>query len=194
MSTDEMDTGRRQFLTAATTVIGGIGLGLAAVPFIGSWLPSSKAQALGAPIDVDLTKIELGQKLTIPWRGQPIFVVHRTKQEVDELASLNDLLRDPLSKEPQQPNYITELYRSIKPEYVVLIGICTHLGCVPLYKPTPGSVQPDWKGGFFCPCHGSLYDLAGRVYKGVPAPTNLVVPPYKFISDTVLRVGENPTG
>jgi ubiquinol-cytochrome c reductase iron-sulfur subunit len=193
MSTDEMDTGRRQFLTAATTVIGGIGLGLAAVPFIGSWLPSSRAQALGAPIDVDLTKIELGQKLTIPWRGQPIFVVHRTKEEVSELPSLNNLLRDPLSKEPQQPTYITELYRSIKPEYIVLIGICTHLGCVPLYRPTPGSVQPDWKGGFFCPCHGSLYDLAGRVYKGVPAPTNLVVPPYKFMSDTVLRVGENPT-
>lgn len=193
MSTDDIDTERRQFLTAATTVIGGIGLGLAAVPFIGSWLPSSKAQALGAPIDVDLTKIELGQKLTVPWRGQPIFVVHRTKEEVAELPSLNGLLRDPLSKEPQQPSYITELYRSIKPEYVVLVGICTHLGCVPLYKPTPGSVQPDWKGGFFCPCHGSLYDLAGRVYKGVPAPTNLVVPPYKFISDTVLRVGENPT-
>ena len=193
MSTDDIDTGRRQFLTAATTVIGGIGLGLAAVPFIGSWLPSSKAQALGAPIDVDLTKIELGQKLTVPWRGQPIFVVHRTKEEVAELPALNNLLRDPLSKEPQQPSYITELYRSIKPEYVVLVGICTHLGCVPLYKPTPGSVQPDWKGGFFCPCHGSLYDLAGRVYKGVPAPTNLVVPPYKFISDTVLRVGENPT-
>lgn len=193
MSTDEIDTGRRRFLTAATTVIGGVGLGLAAVPFIGSWLPSSRAQALGAPIDVDLTKIELGQKLTIPWRGQPIFVVHRTKEEILDLPSLNDLLRDPLSKEPQQPKYITELYRSIKPEYVVLIGICTHLGCVPLYRPTPGSVQPNWKGGFFCPCHGSLYDLAGRVYKGVPAPTNLVVPPYRFISDTVLRVGENPT-
>lgn len=193
MSTDETDTSRRQFLTAATTVIGGIGLGLAAVPFIGSWLPSTKAQALGAPIDVDLTKIEIGQKITIPWRGQPIFVVHRTKEEVSELPSLNNLLRDPLSTEPQQPKYITELYRSIKPEYIVLVGICTHLGCVPLYKPTPGSVQPDWKGGFFCPCHGSLYDLAGRVYKGVPAPLNLVVPPYKFVSDTVLRVGENPT-
>lgn len=192
MSTDEIDAGRRKFLTTATTVIGGIGLGLTAVPFIGSWLPSSKAQALGAPVDVDLTKIELGQKLTIPWRGQPIFVVHRTKEEVSELPSLNSLLRDPLSKEPQQPSYVTELYRSIKPEYSVLVGICTHLGCVPLYRPTPGSVQPDWKGGFFCPCHGSLYDLAGRVYKGVPAPLNLVVPPYRFVSDTVLRIGENP--
>jgi ubiquinol-cytochrome c reductase iron-sulfur subunit len=193
MSTDETDTSRRHFLAAATTVIGGIGLGLAAVPFIGSWLPSTRAKALGAPIDVDLSKIELGQKVTIPWRGQPIFVVHRTKEEVSELSTLNNLLRDPLSAEPQQPKYITELYRSIKPEYIVLTGICTHLGCVPLYKPTPGSVQPDWKGGFFCPCHGSTYDLAGRVYKGVPAPLNLVVPPYRFISDTVLRIGENPT-
>lgn len=192
MSTNETDYSRRKFLTTATTVIGGIGLGLAAVPFVGSWLPSTKAQALGAPIDVDLTKIELGQKITIPWRGQPVFVVHRTTEEVSELPSLNSLLRDPLSAEPQQPKYITELYRSIKPEYIVLVGICTHLGCVPLYKPTPGSVQPDWKGGFFCPCHGSLYDLAGRVYKGVPAPLNLVVPPYRFISDTVLRIGENP--
>lgn len=190
---DNMDKGRRQFLTAATTVIGGIGLGLAGIPFVGSWLPSSKAQSLGAPIDIDLSKIEAGQKLTVPWRGQPIFIVHRTATEVSELPSLNSQLRDPLSQEPQQPTYITELYRSIKPEFVVLVGICTHLGCVPLFKPTPGSVQADWKGGFFCPCHGSTYDLAGRVYKGVPAPLNLVVPPYRYISDTILRVGENPT-
>lgn len=190
---DNMDKGRRQFLTAATTVIGGIGLGLAGIPFVGSWLPSSKAQSLGAPVDVDLSKIEAGQKVTVPWRGQPIFIVHRTSTEVSELPSLNDQLRDPLSQEPQQPAYITELYRSIKPEFVVLVGICTHLGCVPLFKPTPGSVQADWKGGFFCPCHGSTYDLAGRVYKGVPAPLNLVVPPYRYISDTILRVGENPT-
>lgn len=191
--TDDTDTARRQFLTAASAVIGGIGLGLASVPFIGSWLPSAKAQALGAPVDVDLSKIELGQKITVPWRGQPIFVVHRTKEEVDDLASLNGFLRDPDSKEDQQPSYIKELYRSIKPEYLVLVGICTHLGCVPLYKPQPGSVQADWKGGFFCPCHGSKYDLAGRVYKDVPAPLNLVVPPYKYLSDTVIRVGENPT-
>lgn len=193
MSMDEMDTSRRQFLTVAATVIGGIGLGLASIPFIGSWLPSSKAQSLGAPVDVDLSQIEEGQKITIPWRGQPIFVVHRTKQEVDELASLNDLLRDPLSKQDQQPTYIKELYRSIKPEYLVLVGICTHLGCVPLFRPKPGSVEQDWKGGFFCPCHGSKFDLAGRVFKGVPAPLNLVVPAYRYISDTVLRIGENPT-
>jgi ubiquinol-cytochrome c reductase iron-sulfur subunit len=193
MSKDEMDQGRRQFLTAATAVIGGVGLGLVGVPFIGSWLPSSKAQSLGAPVDVDLSKIEEGQKLTVPWRGQPVFVVHRTKQEVDQLSSLNDQLRDPFSHEPQQPKYVTELYRSIKPEYLVLIGICTHLGCVPLFKPTPDSVAAGWKGGFFCPCHGSTYDLAGRVFKGVPAPLNLVVPAYRFLSDTVIRIGENPS-
>lgn len=191
-SQDGTDPSHRQFLTAASTVIGGIGLGLAAVPFIGSWLPSSKAQALGAPIDVDLSKIEPGQKITVPWRGQPIFVVHRTSQEVEELPSLNSLLRDPNSKEDQQPKYITESYRSIKPEILVLVGICTHLGCVPLFRPQPGSVQADWKGGFFCPCHGSKYDLAGRVYKDVPAPLNLVVPPYRYLSDSVIRVGENP--
>ncbi len=190
---DDTDTSRRQFLTAATTVIGGIGLGLAAVPFISSWLPSAKAQALGAPIDVDLSKIEEGQKITVPWRGQPVFIVHRTKSEVDELSSLNDQLRDPLSQADQQPKYITEIYRSIKPEYLVVVGICTHLGCVPLFRPLPGSVQKDWKGGFFCPCHGSTYDLAGRVFKDVPAPLNLVVPAYKYLSDTVIRVGENPT-
>lgn len=193
MSTDEIDTGRRQFLTAATSVIGGVGLGLAAVPFIGSWLPSKKAQSLGAPVEVDLSKIDEGQKITIPWRGQPVFVVHRSKKEVEELPSLDDLLRDPESKEPQQPKYITNDYRSIKPEFLVLVGICTHLGCVPLYRPDEGSVEPGWKGGFFCPCHGSKYDMAGRVYKGVPAPLNLVVPAYRYVSDTVLMIGENPT-
>jgi ubiquinol-cytochrome c reductase iron-sulfur subunit len=192
MSTDEMDPGRRQFLTAATTVIGGIGLGLAAVPFVGSWLPSAKAQALGAPVEVDLGKIEEGQKITIAWRGQPVFVVHRSKAEVSDLSSLNDQLRDPDSKEAQQPKYITETYRSIKPEFLVLVGICTHLGCVPLYRPEVGSVEPNWKGGFFCPCHGSMYDLAGRVYKGVPAPKNLLVPSYRYVSDSVLLIGEDP--
>lgn len=193
MDKDETDVSRRQFLTAATSVIGGLGLGLAAVPFVGSWLPSAKTQALGAPVEVDLSKIEEGQKVTIPWRGQPIFVVHRTKSEVDELASLNSDLRDPMSQQPQQPAYITEIYRSIKPEFIVLVGICTHLGCVPLYRPTPGSIDASWKGGFFCPCHGSKYDMAGRVYKDVPAPLNLVVPAYKYSSDTVIVIGENPT-
>lgn len=193
MGTDEMDTGRRQFLTAATTVIGGIGLGLASVPFVGSWLPSTKAKALGAPVEVDLSKIEEGQKITVAWRGQPIFIVHRTKNEVTDLSTLSNLLRDPDSKEDQQPKYITANYRSIKPEFLVLVGICTHLGCVPLFRPTVGSIEPDWKGGFFCPCHGSKYDLAGRVYKDMPAPKNLLVPAYRYVSDTVLMIGENPT-
>lgn len=190
--TDIVDTERRQFLTAATTVIGGLGLGLAAIPFVGSWLPSAKAQALGAPVEVDLTKIEPGQKITVAWRGQPIFIIHRTEQELSSLNSLDPQLRDPASKEPQQPAYITKRYRSIKPEYMVLIGICTHLGCVPLFRPTPGSVTPEWIGGFFCPCHGSKFDLAGRVFKGVPAPLNLVVPDYKYLSDTKLMIGEKP--
>jgi ubiquinol-cytochrome c reductase iron-sulfur subunit len=186
-----MDAGRRKFLTAATSVIGGVGLGLAGIPFVGSWLPSAKAQALGAPIQVDLSTIEEGQKITVAWRGQPVFVVHRTKQEVADLESLDPQLRDPLSKEPQQPKYITEQYRSIKPEFLVVIGICTHLGCVPLFRPNVGSVEPNWKGGFFCPCHGSKFDLAGRVYKGVPAPLNLVIPDYKYVNDTTLLIGES---
>lgn len=190
--TDIVDTERRQFLTAATTVIGGLGLGLASIPFVGSWLPSAKAQALGAPVEVDLTKIEPGQKITVAWRGQPIFIINRTEQELSSLNSLDPELRDPESKEPQQPAYITKPYRSIKPEYMVLIGICTHLGCVPLFRPTPGSVTPEWVGGFFCPCHGSKFDLAGRVFKGVPAPLNLVVPDYKYLSDTKLMIGEKP--
>ncbi len=185
---------RRRFLTAATTVIGGLGLGLAAVPFVGSWLPSAQARSLGGPVPVDLSKIELGQKITVAWRGQPVFVVHRTKEEVDNLPSLDSQLRDPKSHESAQPSYITAEYRSIKPEFLVLIGVCTHLGCVPLFRPTPGSVEAGWKGGFFCPCHGSTYDLAGRVYKGVPAPLNLAVPDYRFANDTTLIIGENPNG
>lgn len=191
-SNDQVDTERRQFLTAATTVIGGLGLGLAAVPFVGSWLPSAKAEALGAPVAVDLGTIEVGQKITVAWRGQPVFIVHRSTQEVSELNALDSQLRDPLSKEPQQPAYITAPYRSVKPEFMVMVGICTHLGCVPLFRPTPGSVDASWPGGFFCPCHGSKFDLAGRVYKGVPAPLNLVVPDYKYVSDSVLMIGEKP--
>jgi ubiquinol-cytochrome c reductase iron-sulfur subunit len=191
-SKDQVDTERRQFLTAATTVIGGLGLGLAAVPFVGSWLPSAKAQALGAPVSVDLSTIEEGQKITVAWRGQPVFIVHRSSQELSELDALDSQLRDPFSKEPQQPSYINTPYRSIKPEFMVLIGICTHLGCVPLFRPAPGSVDASWQGGFFCPCHGSKFDLAGRVYKGVPAPLNLVVPDYKYVSDSLLMIGEKP--
>lgn len=189
MSAEETDTERRRFLTATTAVIGGIGAAFIAYPFIASWFPSAKARALGGPVEVDISKIEPGQKLTVAWRGQPIFVVRRTKEELAGLALVTEHLRDPLSKESVQPSYADNVYRSIKPEILVLIGICTHLGCVPLFKPEVHSVEPSWEGGFFCPCHGSKYDMAGRVYKGVPAPLNLVVPPYTFLSETQIRIG-----
>jgi ubiquinol-cytochrome c reductase iron-sulfur subunit len=194
MNLEELDTGRRRFLTTATTVIGGIGVACAAFPFLASWAPNSKAKALGAPVEVDVSKIEPGQKITVPWRGQPIFVVHRTPKELADLSLVSQYLRDPNSTEvTQQPSYAQNEYRSIKKDILVLIGICTHLGCVPLYKPEVGSIEPTWEGGFFCPCHGSKFDMAGRVYKGVPAPLNLVVPPYKFKTDTILVIGEDET-
>lgn len=191
MSADEMDTGRRRFLTATASVIGGIGAACAAFPFVASWTPSIRAQALGAPVDVDISKIEPGQKITVAWRGQPIFVVRRTKEELDGLTLVSEHLRDPQSKESVQPTYADNIYRSIKPDILVLVGICTHLGCVPLYKPEAGSIEAGWEGGFFCPCHGSKYDMAGRVYKGVPAPLNLPVPPYQYMSDTLIRIGDD---
>lgn len=191
MTADEPDQGRRRFLTSAVTVVGGIGTAFIAYPFLASWMPSVKTKALGAPVEVNISKIEPGQRITVPWRGQPIFVVHRTPQELATLPKLDNVLRDPLSKEHQQPKYATNLYRSIKENILVVVGICTHLGCVPLYKPEIGSIEPSWEGGFFCPCHGSKYDMAGRVYKGVPAPLNLVVPPYKYISENILVIGED---
>ncbi|MBT4964523.1 MAG: ubiquinol-cytochrome c reductase iron-sulfur subunit [Francisellaceae bacterium] len=194
MEHHDTDMKRRQFLTAATGIIGGVGLGLASIPFVGSWLPSAKAKALGAPVDIDVAKIEPGQKITVSWRGQPIFVVHRTKEILDGLSSMDDMLRDPNSDVPQQPEYAKNIYRAINEVFFVAIGICTHLGCVPMYRPKKGSVDSDWPGGFFCPCHGSKFDMSGRVYQGVPAPTNLVVPPYSFISETVLRIGEDAGG
>ena len=178
MSDDKVDRSRRRFLTAATSVIGGVGVAYAAAPFIGSWFPSAKAQALGAPVTIDISKVEPGAQLTVEWRGQPVWVVRRSKAVIDRLDTIDSMLRDPHSEMDQQPAYAKNEYRSVKPEYLVLIGICTHLGCVPTYRPELGSVQPDWPGGFFCPCHGSKFDMAGRVFKGVPAPLNLVVPPY----------------
>lgn len=145
-------------------------------------------------MEVDLSKLEPGQKITVPWRGKPIWIIRRTPAMLASLKELNGRLRDPDSKEPQQPGYAANLYRSIKPEYLVLIGICTHLGCVPMYRPEPGAEDlggSEWKGGFFCPCHGSKYDLAGRVFKGVPAPLNLVVPPYEYLDDSHLLIGEH---
>lgn len=163
----------------------------AVVPFVGSWLPSAKAQAMGAPIEVDISKLEPGAQLTVEWRGQPIWIINRTPETIKQLNKLDNQLRDPESKENQQPTYAKNLYRSIKENYLVLVGLCTHLGCVPTYRPDFGGVEPNWPGGFFCPCHGSKFDLAGRVFKGVPAPLNLLVPPYKFISDTVIMIGQD---
>ena len=156
---DKINSSRRKFLTIATSVVGGIGIGFATVPFIASWLPSARAKALGAPIDIDVSSIEEGQRVTLDWRGQPIFVIRRSQEAIKNLSSLNDKLRDPGSQEEQQPHYAKNSYRSIKPEVLVVVGICTHLGCVPLYKPKLGEVDSSWLGGFFCPCHGSRFDI-----------------------------------
>jgi ubiquinol-cytochrome c reductase iron-sulfur subunit len=193
MSSEEIDESRRHFLTLATVVAGAVGTVMVAVPFVSSMEPSARAKALGGPVDIDVSKIEPGGQVKAKWRGKPVWVVQRSQATVAGLSKLDSLLRDPSSKEPQQPNYCDNEYRSIKPELFVVVGICTHLGCSPLYKPQPADpdVSLDWPGGFFCPCHGSKYDLAGRVFKGVPAPLNLQVPPYKYLSDAAIRVGED---
>jgi len=192
MSGNEVNPSRRRFLTAATTVIGGVGVGFALVPFISSMQPSAKARAAGAPVRADISKVEPGQMIRVKWRGKPVWVVNRTKEMLDALPTLDGELRDPQSAESEQPDYAKNEYRSIKPEYLVLIGICTHLGCSPTYRPdiAPADLGKDWKGGFFCPCHGSRFDLAGRVFKGVPAPLNLAVPPYRYLSVTELLIGD----
>jgi len=192
----EAHKGRRRFLVAATTAVGAVGAGFAAVPFVMSLQPSAKAQAAGAPIEVDISKMEEGSQLIRKWRGKPVWIVKRTEKNLADLSSLNDKLKDSNSEvTSQQPDYAKNLARSIKPEYLVVIGICTHLGCSPTYlkkgDAAGADIDDDWKGGFFCPCHGSKFDLAGRVYKGVPAPTNLVVPPYTYLSNTRILVGVN---
>ncbi|MGF1612938.1 MAG: ubiquinol-cytochrome c reductase iron-sulfur subunit [Gammaproteobacteria bacterium] len=190
-----VDVRRRRFLTAATTVVGAVGVGFVAVPFLASWQPSAKARAIGAPVDIDVGKLQPGQMLTVTWRGKPVWVVRRSEQTLAELASLDAGLRDPRSEvETQQPPYAQNRYRSLKPEYLVLVGICTHLGCAPTYVPVGDAhaLGADWKGGFFCPCHGSSFDLAGRVFQGVPAPANLEVPPHHFLSETRIVVGVDP--
>ncbi len=193
MANDGVDMGRRRFLTATTAVVGGAGIAMAAIPFIKSWQPSARAKTAGAPVEAEISKLELGQMVMFEWRGQPIWIIRRTQAQLDVLSSLDPQLKDPKSEvTEQQPAFAKNEYRSEKPELFVVVGICTHLGCAPKLhaelKPEP--FDPDWKGGFFCPCHKSRFDMAGRVYDGVPAPTNLVVPPYYFIDDNHIMIGE----
>lgn len=192
MSDDGVNAGRRRFLTTATSVVGGAGIVGVAVPFVGSWNPSAKAKAAGAPVKADISKLEPGAMMVVEWRGKPVYIVRRTKQQVNDLGGLADTLKDPDSTGSDQPTYVDQLSRSIKPEIMVLVGLCTHLGCAPKFHPEVGVANfggDKWKGGFFCPCHGSRFDLAGRVYKGVPASQNLVVPPYSFVNDKVVEIG-----
>ena len=190
----EVDKDKRRFLVAATSVVGGIGMVATAVPFVMSMWPSERAKAAGAPVEVDVSKIEAGQKIDVEWRGKVVWLVKRTPQMLANLPKLDPRLLDPNSNDSQQPKDCKNEYRSIKPELWVAVGICTHLGCSPTYRPeiAPADLGGDWLGGFFCPCHQSKFDLAGRVYRGVPAPLNLVVPPYKYVSDTLLLIGEEP--
>lgn len=190
---DQFDGGRRHFLLVATTVTGIAGAALTAVPFLASWKPSARAQALGAPVEADISKIEPGAIMKVNWRGQAIFIVRRTQEMLATLASqeIKNNLRDPASDESTQPQYAKNDTRSLKPEYLVLIGVCTHLGCAPLdrFAPNDAELGATWRGGFYCPCHGSKFDLAGRVFKDVPAPLNLAVPPYRFVNDGLLQIG-----
>jgi ubiquinol-cytochrome c reductase iron-sulfur subunit len=195
MANQVVDTGRRRFLTATTSVVGAVGVACAAVPFIKSWEPSARAKSAGAPVLAPIGKIEPGQMVKFKWRGMPVFVVNRTAQQLAALKGDDDRLKDPNSDNTdQQPDYAKNQTRSIKPEWLVVVGICTHLGCSPEFfgevKPEP--FDPNWQGGFFCPCHKSRYDIAGRVFDGVPAPANLPVPPYHFVSDTLIQIGVGP--
>jgi ubiquinol-cytochrome c reductase iron-sulfur subunit len=193
MSAQGVDNKRRRVLVAATSVVGAIGVGYVAVPFIASLNPSARAKAAGAPVDADIGKLEPGAILRVKWRGKPVWVVSRTEEMLAALPGLDPLLADPNSEQSIQPEYCKNPTRSIKPKYLVAVGICTHLGCSPTYRPefAPADLGPEWKGGFFCPCHGSRFDLAARVFTGSPAPTNLVIPKHTYISDTVILVGED---
>ncbi len=192
----KVDTSKRRFLIAATSAVGGVAAAGVAVPLVMSMMPSARAKAAGAPVEVDISKIEPGMLLTVEWRGKPVWIVNRTKEMLAALPGLDAQLADPNSDMPQQPDYCKNPTRSIKPEFLVAVGICTHLGCSPTYRKDVGAADlgPNWAGGFFCPCHGSTFDLAARVYKGVPAPTNLVIPPHQYLSDAKLLIGVDAKG
>ena len=196
MANEEVNTGRRRFLTATTAVVGAVGAGFAAVPFIKSWSPSARARFAGAPVSQDISALAEGAQMVINWRGQPIFIARRSKAMLDVLGSMDALVADPQSGASDQPQYARNATRSIKPEISVLVGVCTHLGCAPEFLPEVKAepFDPDWKGGYFCPCHKSRYDLAGRVFKAQPAPLNLPVPPYHFESDGVAVIGLDGKG
>ncbi len=196
MSSDGVNKERRRFLVATTSVVGAVGTGLAAVPFVQSWNPSAKARSVGGPVEVNIGKMEHGQLLKVQWRGQTIGILRRTPEMLEDLNLVVENLRDPDSIESKQPTYANNANRAIRPEFLVVNMHCTHLGCVPTMVPQVGP-QPfddNWKGGFYCPCHKSKFDSAGRVYKSVPAPTNLTIPPYSFLDDQTLILGVNPEG
>ena len=194
MSTDGVNHSRRRMLIGSTAAVGAVGAAFVATPFVKSWNPSAKAKAAGAPVSADISQLEPGQQMVVEWRGKPVWVVRRSKEALADLDKVTDYLSDPLSAESLQPEFAQNKYRTPegKEEYIILVGICTHLGRSPTYRPeiAPADLGQSWRGGFFCPCHGSTYDMAGRVYKGVPAPTNLEVPPYKYINDSVVVIGE----
>jgi len=193
MTDQSVDASKRWFLTKTASIMGAVGTALAAAPFVSSMQPSAKAQAAGAPVEVDIGKLEVGQKITVMWRGKPVWVLRRGPEELKALGQIEDKLRDPASDESDQPPPTKNQSRALKPEFLVALAVCTHLGCAPTYRPelAPADLGPDWVGGFFCPCHGSKFDLAGRVYKGVPAPKNLEIPPHHYLSDTRLVIGVN---
>jgi ubiquinol-cytochrome c reductase iron-sulfur subunit len=197
MVDNELDDGKRRFLiTAGTVAASGAGAAAAALPFVASMMPSERAKAAGAPVEVDVSKLEPGQRMIVEWRGKPVWIVRRTPEMLKMVKADDERVADPASNRSAQPQYAKNEFRSLKPEYLVLVGICTHLGCSPVDRlnPQPEPFAADWHGGFYCPCHGSLFDLAGRVYKNKPAPDNLAVPPYKFVSDTTLVIGEDTKG
>ncbi|MDY7218299.1 ubiquinol-cytochrome c reductase iron-sulfur subunit [Denitrificimonas sp. JX-1] len=191
MSNDGVNSGRRRFLVAATSVVGAVGAAGAAIPFLGSWAPSAKAKAAGAPVRVNISKVGPGEQVVVEWRGQPVFVVHRTPEIMEGLKKIEAKLSDPQSEASEQPAYVNPKERSIKPEVLIVLGVCTHLGCSPTFRPevAPVDLGPEWVGGYFCACHGSRYDLAGRVYKAQPAPLNLPVPPHSYETDDVVIIG-----
>ena len=193
MDNKEINQGRRRFLTLATAGAGGVAAVGVAAPFLASWFPSEKAKAAGAPIEVDISKIEAGQLMTVEWQGKPIWVLNRTEAQQKSIPAQDGEMADPSSDVDHQPEYCKNEMRSIKDNIFVVIGICTHLGCSPTFRPdvAPADLGASWQGGFFCPCHGSKFDLAGRVFKGVPAPTNLIVPPYKYLTDATILVGDD---